>query len=299
MESNDILLSIIMPVYNGEEYVHRAIKSLEIEKYSLQCELIVVDDASTDSTEAICAKWKHLKSVKYIKLNENHGVAFARNIGIERSRGKFLTFLDCDDELFYDAIKIYIKAILKYNVDLIISGYMIVNQVNEIHELKRNYLMGKNEFLNSMLILDLSKKVRYGTLWGKLYKRTIIEKQKKILFEEGILIGEDTWFNIEYYGRSENVLYIKNVTYKHINQNENSLTKQFEKKYIFILFITLEKYVHLFSSAGQKSINGYTVYKFLQLIYRIFNYYVRHGINIVIRKFTLRSKRYVYLRRIM
>lgn len=285
MQTNNVLLSIIMPVYNGEKYIDNAIKSLEIEKYSLWCELIIIDDASTDSTESICVSWTSLKNVTYIKLNENHGAAFARNEGIKCSKGKFLTFLDCDDELFNNAIKIYLKAILKYDADLIISGYVIVAHRNETHSLKRNYLMDKEEFLNSMFVFDVLKKARYGVLWGKIYKRTVVNKTKEMLFEEGILIGEDTWFNIEYYGRTKNVLYIGEVTYKHIKQNINSLTNQYEKKYISILIITLKKYAHLFCDAGQKNINRYTVYKLMQLLCRILNYYVRFGINIIIRIF--------------
>ena len=77
-----IILSIIIPVYNGERYIAEAIKSIKIEKYPM-CELIIINDASIDSTETECIECMQLKNVVYIRLDDNHGVAYARNYGIK------------------------------------------------------------------------------------------------------------------------------------------------------------------------------------------------------------------------
>lgn len=273
-ENNKILLSIIIPVYNGEKYITEAIKSITIEEYPM-CELIIIDDASKDSTETKCIEWRQLKNVVYIRLNDNHGVAYARNYGIKISKGEFITFLDCDDILLGNAIEIYLNAILKYDADLIISGYALAKHREKLYNLNKTILMNKSEFLKSMFLYDILKKVRYGVLWGKVYKRTKIYEKNKIYFNQRVLIGEDTWFNIDYYERLSNVLFIPDITYKHIVQNDYSLTNQYEKKYFCILIYTSKKYKKLFSSVGQNGINLFTVHKLIQLFWRTILYYIK------------------------
>ena len=93
-----MLLSIIIPVYNGDKYI---IKLLEI----LMCqivedvEIIVIDDGSTDSTNALVTKYIEGKKVVRLICQENCGESGARNTGIKESKGKYLYFLDCDDLL--------------------------------------------------------------------------------------------------------------------------------------------------------------------------------------------------------
>lgn len=276
---NNILLSIVLPVYNGGKYISKAIKSIKIEEYPM-CELIIINDASTDSTENVCIEWRQLNNVVYIKLNENHGVAYARNYGVKISKGKFITFLDCDDILLGNAIETYLNAILRYDADLIISGFAFVKQAEKIYNLNRTKFMDKNKFLKSMFFYDILKKVRYGVLWGKVYKRTKIEEKNKIYFNQKMLIGEDTCFNIDYYERLTNVLFIPAITYKHIVQNNYSLTKQYEKKYFRILLYTSKKYKKLFSSGGQHGINLFIVHKLIQLFWRTILYYGKFWLNL-------------------
>lgn len=272
--NNKILLSIIIPVHNGEKYITEAIKSIEIEEFPM-CELIIIDDASIDSTETKCTEWRQLENVVYIRLNDNHGVAYARNYGIKISKGKFITFLDCDDVLLSNAVTIYLNAISKYDMDLIISGYALIRHREKWYNLNITKLVNKNEFLKNMFLYDVLKKVRYGVLWGKVYKREKIYETNKIYFNQRVLIGEDTWFNIDYYERLNNVLFIPDITYKHIVQNNYSLTNQYEKKYFCILMYTLKKYKKLFSSAGQNDTNLFNVYKLIQLFWRTILYYIK------------------------
>lgn len=277
--NSEILLSIIIPVYNGEKYIAEAIKSIKIEEYPM-CELIIINDASIDSTETECIRWMQLKNVVYIRLDDNHGVAYARNYGIKVSKGKFITFLDCDDILLGNVVEIFLKAILTYDADLIISGYAFAKHRIKLCTLNKTKLMNKNEFLKSMFLYDVLKKVRYGVLWGKVYKRTKICEKDKIYFSRGALIGEDTWFNIDYYERLTDVLFIPEITYKHIAQNNYSLTKQYEKKYFCILIHTMRKYIKMFSSAGQNNINLFVIHKLIQLFWRTICYYIKFGLKL-------------------
>ena len=107
------LVSVIIPAYNYEIYVRLAIQSVIAQSHS-NVEIIVIDDGSTDGTsEAVLSFGSH---VRYF-LKENAGLARARNLGIGKSKGDFLLFLDADDELEPNAIELMLQALLELNSD--------------------------------------------------------------------------------------------------------------------------------------------------------------------------------------
>lgn len=89
------LVSVIMPVYNGEKYIGKAIESVLAQKIST--ELLVIDDCSTDGTELAVMKFMDSGNIRYIRNNENLGAAGSRNRGVKEARGKYVAFLDADD----------------------------------------------------------------------------------------------------------------------------------------------------------------------------------------------------------
>ncbi len=91
------LVSIIMPTYNNEKFIRESIESVIFQSYE-NWELIIVDDCSTDETENILKEYSYQhENITYIKLGINSGTAVARNLGIERAKGKYIAFLDSDD----------------------------------------------------------------------------------------------------------------------------------------------------------------------------------------------------------
>lgn len=89
------LVSVIMPVYNGEKYIGKAIKSVLAQK--VPTELLVIDDCSTDKTELTVMKYMDSGNIRYIRNKENMGAARSRNWGVKASKGKYIAFLDADD----------------------------------------------------------------------------------------------------------------------------------------------------------------------------------------------------------
>lgn len=97
LEYIDGLVSIITPVYNAERFIAETIKSVKMQTYD-NWEMILVDDVSSDNSEKIIKEFQEKdKRIKYVKLNENSGAAVARNIGIEKAKGRYIAFLDSDD----------------------------------------------------------------------------------------------------------------------------------------------------------------------------------------------------------
>ena len=90
-------VSVIVPVYNSEKYIDRCVKSLINQTYR-ELQIILVDDFSTDKTKEICLKYSQLDSRISIIDSEREGVSAARNTGIRCSEGKYICFLDSDDE---------------------------------------------------------------------------------------------------------------------------------------------------------------------------------------------------------
>ena len=97
------LVSIILPVYNGAEVAGRAIESVLLQTYQ-NIELVIIDDGSTDESLSMCQKYANKYSFIHIYSIKNQGVSNARNYGIEVANGKYLMFLDVDDELVPETV---------------------------------------------------------------------------------------------------------------------------------------------------------------------------------------------------
>jgi glycosyltransferase involved in cell wall biosynthesis len=113
-------ISVVIPVYNGEKYIDEAIESVMNQSFKIS-EILVVDDGSTDNTEAVCKKYGD--KITYLK-QENSGAASARNLGVEKSTGIYLAFLDADDIWMEDRLRDGISEITKEDSEDIIFGMM-------------------------------------------------------------------------------------------------------------------------------------------------------------------------------
>lgn len=124
------LVSVIMPTYNRGFLIKNSIDSVLNQTYS-NIEIIVVDDCSTDNTEDV-VKSINDKRVKYFKLDKNSGANFARNYGIDKSIGDFVTFIDSDDIYELNKIELQLEMINDTNTDMNFCGVRIIDNENEI-----------------------------------------------------------------------------------------------------------------------------------------------------------------------
>ena len=124
-----MLISVIIPVYNVEEYLHYAIESLEKQTYK-NFEVILVNDGSTDNSGELCDKYSEKYSNVKVFHKENGGLSDARNFGVKKAKGEFITFLDPDDYL--EAYSLELLEVFKKNTTVILF----------LHELRQqNYIM--------------------------------------------------------------------------------------------------------------------------------------------------------------
>ena len=179
------LISIIIPVYNVEDYINRCIESVINQSYK-NLEIILVDDGSTDNSGKICDTYK-LKDDRIIVLHKNNGgLSDARNKGLDISKGDFIGFVDGDDIIHKDMYKILLDQLLKNNADLSICRYKRFSDEDEraiINETRRNIYNDrlnnvKAKLSNNEYALNkcLSTKIFSVSACIKLYKKELFDE---------------------------------------------------------------------------------------------------------------------------
>lgn len=187
-------LSVIIPAYNAEKTIKRCLDSIINQTYS-NLEIIVVDDGSKDNTFNIINEYMSLDNRIIGIHTENKGVSSARNTGISKATGKYLSFVDSDDYLQLDYLELLLNEIDSSNVDIIFGGLSILNNDKITNHLKLDSTISNiNIFWNK---LAHSTEI-FGYVWGRIYKTNIIMKYS-ILFNTTMYSQEDLDFNLSYF----------------------------------------------------------------------------------------------------
>lgn len=162
------LVSIIVPIYNVEKYLDRCIITIVNQSYK-NLEIILVDDGSPDNCSEICDSWAEKDNRIIVIHKENGGLSDARNTGINIANGDYLAFIDSDDYVHADYIKVLYELCKKYDSDIsVCSNY----KVTGIEDYRKSIPIG-NDFASKAEDFLFKKKKFYCVAWGKLYKREI------------------------------------------------------------------------------------------------------------------------------
>lgn len=228
-------LSIIVPVFNVENYLKRGLDSILMQSAPIKYEILLIDDGSIDNSGKICDEYQNKFSNVFVRHIENNGVAEARNLGISLSRGNYIFFMDPDDFVSEDFFE-KIFSNLSDNWDVLCFGY------NEIKENKDTILscrphlythcglLGKNEFRNEFI--ELFKTDMMYNVWSRIYNKSFILKHD-IKFPSRP-IGEDTLFNFQVYQHLDNILFIDSTLYNYIAGRSGSALTEFNPRRIEI-----------------------------------------------------------------
>ena len=219
-------VSIIVPIYNASKYLSRSIESILNQSYD-NLEVILIDDASTDNSKEIIKKYA-LKDerIKPFYSEVNQGVSKSRNIGLKSVSGDYVMFIDSDDSIVKDAIKIMVEKAIKYDSDLIDSYHLMIykNKTSLEHKaLKEDLILGNKDNV------EMITKSSYIT--GKLIDTKLI---KDLLFDESLRRYEDLVFEHELKLRVKNYCLIKDVIYYYY-QLEDSLINTLGTKHTVYL----------------------------------------------------------------
>ena len=200
------MVSIVITLYNKETYIERAIKSALNQTYD-NCEIIVVDDCSTDNSKAICFKYNNV--IKLFSNETNQGLPKSRQIGIKLAKGDFLTFLDADDYLSNDALSKCIELqkttqadIIQMNIKRRITRFNIPVNFKSIYD--------SSHALNACLYNEQFFPVH---CCGKLYKTELLRSIKPIQYNG--FWGEDRIFNLPIFASQPKIEYVPSVKYNY------------------------------------------------------------------------------------
>ena len=221
-----MLLSIIIPAYNKEDKIVRCLESLrEIEASDI--EFIIVNDGSTDDTKSVCEKYVNLDSRFYLINQNNSGVSAARNTGLEHSKGKYIGFVDADDEITPGYNRI-IEILKTEEYELYGFDYCVQKKDKMITCKKELLVQGRNNrvVLYNSFLTGLSNSV-----WMNIYRASIIQEHN-IRFTQGMVMGEDCEFNSLYLRHCTETYYIAEVCYKYYADDDNSATHQRRLNYL-------------------------------------------------------------------
>lgn len=216
---NAPLISVIVPVYKVERYLPRCIESILKQTYT-NFELILVDDGTPDRSGIICDRYAEKDSRIRVIHKENGGVSTARNAGIDAAKGEWITFVDSDDWVSVDYLKMLLEAIVIEDADLSVG--VLERRHFNVTTRSHKQLIDTQGLSDTNTLLLFDDLIFLGP-WVKLFSREII-MQQNIRFRSGIVIGEDAIFVVEYMTHCKRISMSDQPIYYYNDLNALSVT---------------------------------------------------------------------------
>ena len=223
------LVSVIVPVYNGEAYLEKCIESLENQTYE-NLEIIIVNDGSTDGTGAVCVRLKKRFDNIHVISTEDAGVSAARNAGIRAAKGTYITFVDADDRLRPRAVEVLYGCISETGSD--VAGCRFYSCGNDAqwqsflgkrYRIEEPRIYAPAEYLKEQVLNGNSR------CWSKLYRRAAVGN---LGFQEGLTIGEDMLFLVRLLPYIRSVSEISYPGYGYYQNPKGAMNRRFTPRYM-------------------------------------------------------------------
>ena len=196
MEINRLLISIIVPIYNVEQYLSRCVDSLTHQTYP-NIEIILIDDGSPDKCGAICDEYARRDKRVRVIHKSNGGLSDARNKGLDIAKGEYVMFVDSDDWIESETCKAVADCINNYNVDVVSFGIQLVgdSKIYDIQKVKNAGFVSSSEAVGSMIYRQREK---------GLLNYVCNKALKKSLKATGIFALDSVFYN--YYQRGNSIM---------------------------------------------------------------------------------------------
>lgn len=208
------LISIIVPAYNAEKYIHRCIDSILSQTF-IDFELLIINDGSTDGTKKICDEYASNDHRIRVFHKKNGGVSSARNHGLDNMHGEWIMFVDADDYIPQDAIERMVKQTKDSDCLCFCFGVLYGN--DDSWEEYPFHLSPDTYKFDEIIRATLKYEYITGP-YAKLIKRSVLDI---IRFNENLCIGEDLLFNIQIALKVKKIMICDDVVYYYTN-NPNS-----------------------------------------------------------------------------
>ena len=206
---SEMKVSIIIPIYNGAAYIEHLVQQLNQQEQE-GLEVVFVNDGSKDDSLQILRSIKENMQLSFemtIVDQENGGICRARNKGLDVARGEYIVFMDQDDGIKPNAIKVLLQNMQKKSADIVLAGFELIDKQENILE---TWILNPNDPWSTF---------RINAPWARMFRRSIIEENNIRFFITKI--SEDFYFNYRYLSYCENIVVIEDIVYQWL-MNEKS-----------------------------------------------------------------------------
>lgn len=238
-------VSIVIPVYNVEQYIERCLLSVFNQSYQ-DIEVIIVDDCGVDRSMDIARRvsllFKEHLDIKFIRHEKNRGLSAGRNTGIDEASGEYIYFLDSDDVLTLDCIELMVQSLSEKKCDFVIGDHEIIGADSE-HRPKLTLDAGVIED-NKTIQRTFYNGEWNMNAWNKLVNLKFL-KSNNLYFKEGLIHEDDLW-SFYLANTASSMKIVKDKTYKHyIRENSIMTSLQFDTtlKHRSVIINCLHEYV--------------------------------------------------------
>lgn len=207
------MVSVIVPVYNVEAYIGRCLDSL-LSQTQQGVEILVIDDGSTDGSGGIVSRYESENPEKIRAFHvENRGVSAARNLGVSKASGKYLTFIDSDDYVTEDYLESMVRTAEEHQSDLVVQGFQMVSEEGKILSelIPLRYVRGEHEEWPQRII----------SAWGRLFCREFWIRHE-LRFPEGVR-AEDAPVNLIANAMADNIQVVPRAGYRYFQHSASAM----------------------------------------------------------------------------
>ena len=231
-------ISVIIPVFNVEPYLHRCVSSVRKQTYQ-NLEIILVDDGSPDHCPQMCDELQTQDPRIKVIHKENGGLGFARNSGLDLVTGAYVTFIDSDDWISEDHIENLYNAVKKNQADVAIGAHTSVSSTGEEveHPLKVDHELCEGDAIVENLLLPLvgpdvtfPQDVQFSSSsCMNLYRMDVIRKHDLRFLSERFAVAEDMYFNVDFLAYSKRAILTAETGYFYF-ENQGSISRKYDPK---------------------------------------------------------------------
>lgn len=261
------LISIIVPLYNCGQYIKKCINSILEQTYK-NLQIVVINDGSSDDSDKIMQQFVEKNpQIQYI-MQENQGVAKARNTALEIAKGKYILFVDADDYLDRSYIDNLVDCAEKLNAELVVSGYTMEyeNRHKKVSVIPKEYRRMENEIWV----------YRLSATWGRLYSKDFLDKYHLVFIQEEGARAEDVPIALFANAMARNIGIIPTAEYHYVQHDGSAMNnkeKQVPFLFPYIAFKKMYKRVAKISPKNSKCFYDLGILKFLaQFEFVIYRY---------------------------
>ena len=267
METNNVVFSVIMPVYKTEKFIQKSIESVLNQSFK-NFELICVNDCTPDNAFGICKKYSLSDSrIRCIDSNKNVGISETRNIGLRNAKGKYILFLDSDDEFELRALASLYEVIKTHDPDCIFFGYRNVYENKQTSDILCNLVCGSyTKDLIEKAILSVMNHEFLSCIGSKAYKRSVL-LDNQCFFNPNHLYNEDIGFCLNVISCCESFYYLNDCLYRYNIRTEGSTMSSYKPEMFEHIILARRLYERLIPNyENQKQIANLQISNYYKII---------------------------------